>query len=421
MRRTALLIGSQTHGLTGVRNDVEMMADVLAGRGYTAVRCVGEQATRAGILDAYERLICDARPDDAVVVYYSGHGGLAMAPPRHGARSPTLQFIVPTDYAGSAGSDFRGITSPELSVLLVRLVNATRNVTVIVDACHAAHLSRDDELSVKALYSPVYLDVAEQLDRLRQRGLDLGVLDVLGNQGAVRVVACGREQSAFEYTNADGHRIGLFTESLGRALTEVGDRSVSWAALLPRIRARVRAEVPWQRPEAEGPADRLLFRTVAAGLRPGPRRPPLGATTTIEWGRVVDGRAHPLPLTGAVVRAGERVYVGVRNGGRTTVHVSVLGFDDRSRLSVVTSLDPSGVPLGPGDDHVVGRDDLDGRLVGFAPAGRPGGATLAVVVASVPEPPVEAFRDLGPADDDESRHEARHDVHRIPFQILSVR
>ena len=80
MPRKALLIGSQTFGLSGVENDVDTMANVLDERGFTVQRHVGHGATRAAVLDGFEKLITEADRDDAFVIYYSGHGGLLREP-----------------------------------------------------------------------------------------------------------------------------------------------------------------------------------------------------------------------------------------------------------------------------------------------------------------------------------------------------
>ena len=137
---TALLIGAAVDGLPGVANDVGAMSIALHARGLAVVRCVGENATRAGIIAAYERLIADTGAGDAAaVVYYSGHGGWARSPDSGGGDLPAprdLQFIVPTDYRASAPGEFRGITSVELSALLARLTGKTRNVTAMFDCCH---------------------------------------------------------------------------------------------------------------------------------------------------------------------------------------------------------------------------------------------------------------------------------------------
>src|SRR3954451_8056059 len=132
------------------------MTGLLERRGFEVRLCAGGDATRAGILAAYERLISDVRDGDAALVYYSGHGGFARPGKAAAAQRvddleitgppPDLQFIVPVDYHESSETDFRGITAVELSVLLARLTERTHNATVVLDCCHSAHMSRDPDL-----------------------------------------------------------------------------------------------------------------------------------------------------------------------------------------------------------------------------------------------------------------------------------
>lgn len=272
MARTALLIGSQIKGLTGVENDITSMEAALGRWGFTSVRCEAASATRAGILDACERLIADARPEDAIVVYYSGHGGYCRAPAKTspaktspGERpDPAMQFIVPWDIDDSVEGDFRGITSVELSVLFARLTDRTRNVTVALDCCHSAHMARDDERHMipKALDRAVTFEtVVGHYAGLQLQAEKLGRWLPQSNPYAVRIVACAPEQSAYEVDNAAGVRTGLLTDALTTALTEAHTEGlrVSWATVVDRVRQQVLSFYPAQRPEAEGPARRLLF------------------------------------------------------------------------------------------------------------------------------------------------------------------
>jgi len=269
MARKALLIGSQIKGLTGVDNDINSIEAALDRWQFTSVRCEAEAATRAGILDACERLIADARPEDAVVVFYSGHGAYCRPAMRAapGERpDPAMQFIVPWDIDDSTDGDFRGITSVEFSVLFARLTDRTRNLTVAFDCCHSAHMTRDDgrHLFPKALGRVVtYETVVDHYARLRLQAGQLGRFLSQSNPHAVRLVACTDEQSAYEATNANGVQSGLFTDALTRALTEAHTQGlqVSWATVVDRIRDQVLSFYPAQRPEAEGPARRLLFDT----------------------------------------------------------------------------------------------------------------------------------------------------------------
>ncbi|MFI5914335.1 caspase family protein [Dactylosporangium sp. NPDC051541] len=276
-RRTALLIGCQTGGLTGVENDVPAMAGMLERREFAVTRLEGTAATRTGILDAYEELIDRTEPGDVVVVYYAGHGGLARPP--DGGTKPALQFIVPTDFAESTDNDFRGITFVELAVLVGRLTDITHNVTEIFDCSHAGHSSWTwDPMSYKAPgLTPVGGDspapivaglskgrigydlVAHHVSVVMAGGFAAHLRGPIENPYAVRVVACAPEQSAYEYLNHAGVPVSVFTESLILASDEIGSIPIAWTTVLELVRRRVTTLVPGQWPDVEGPSRRLPF------------------------------------------------------------------------------------------------------------------------------------------------------------------
>ncbi|HYS34058.1 MAG TPA: hypothetical protein VEO01_00275, partial [Pseudonocardiaceae bacterium] len=108
--------------------------------------------------------------------------------------------------------DLRGITAIELSVLQARLTRRTRNVTVILDCCHAAHQSRRHDLRVRALYHPTYLDVAEHNAMLSAMGLPENIVDPIqpgrGTAGRLRPVGVGvRVHQQRRGTDRDRHRL----------------------------------------------------------------------------------------------------------------------------------------------------------------------------------------------------------------------
>ncbi|MEU5261147.1 caspase family protein [Amycolatopsis sp. NPDC021455] len=264
MKSRALLIGGKSEGLLGIGHDVDTMATLMDARGFEIRRCDGDTATRAGILAEYERLIADTEAGDRAVVYYSGHGGLEPPVLDGPDPRPGFQFLVPADFHESTPTDVRVITAVELSVNLALLTLKTTNCTVILDCCHAAHMSRDPRLRPKAMPNPVYLNIAAHLERLIKAGLRVDLPDPIGNRQAVRMVACSPWQFAYEYENAAGQSTGLFTESLRIALSEADGLPVSWAAVVSRIRDRMRYLAPDQRPEVEGEGLRRLFETGTA-------------------------------------------------------------------------------------------------------------------------------------------------------------
>ncbi|WP_066953742.1 caspase family protein [Streptomyces lushanensis] len=143
--KRALLIGSQTGGLTGVHTDVEAMDAALTSLGFTTTVGTGTGATAAEIVARYRGLIEDTGSRDTAVVYYSGHGGRERNPPAAAGPGspPWIQYVLPTDFDDRSGSGARCVLAEELSLLQLELTEKTRDVTVILDCCHAARMSRD--------------------------------------------------------------------------------------------------------------------------------------------------------------------------------------------------------------------------------------------------------------------------------------
>ena len=197
MAKRALLIGSQTYGLSGANGDVALMAETLDGRGFeTAVpdrrrRHQSRDHRRVRSSSSDTR----AGPSDPVVIYYSGHGGRTALDgwedlQRRGQRSH-LRYLVPFDMAASSETDFRGLLSEELSSLQRRLTAKTENVTTILDCCHSGTMSRDADRDAQGR-SPL-LPVSRPRSRCWPRWIAGsragGALDD-SNPLAVRLVAC---------------------------------------------------------------------------------------------------------------------------------------------------------------------------------------------------------------------------------------
>jgi hypothetical protein len=318
MKRRALIVGSQTGQLAGVDNDVEVMASLLGKREFEVRRCTGADATRAGILGAYDQLIRDTEDGDASFVYYSGHGGVVHPEDTPaGERFPVFQFIVPTDFEESRRDDFRGILAPELSVLLARLIAKSDNVVVMLDCCHAAHMSRET-LRPRALARDSYFDLGRHVERQIAEGLETDLLRPLGNRTAVRLVACSPTESAYEYPNHRGAPVGVFTESLQIALDEAGTLPVTWTTVMRRVRSRVQLLSPTQRPEVEGAvSNRLLFDTKLADTGDAV------AITAVPGGRALIPGGRLLGITAgdefAVMPAGSALLDDTLSIGTATV------------------------------------------------------------------------------------------------------
>jgi hypothetical protein len=392
----ALLIGAGIDGLEGTAADIAAMKEALSPLGLTMEICDGPAATREGILAAYRRLIDSVGPDDVAVVYYTGHGGrVTPPPPDAGPGLMDLQFIAPFDFHETTPDDFHGITSVELSVLLAELSDKTANATVVLDCCHAAMMSRDGGLRLKAQSEPTpYEQVRNHIDRLSKAGLlDVTRFRTAGSERAVRIVACQPFQSAYEYTGRDGKQIGLLTEALTTALAAAGSESVSWATIMDSVRRQVIATTPGQRPDVEGPARRLTFSveqddmlsTLPVSVDPGGRvwiecAPLLGVRVGDEFmimppgavsadpdkkvGDLTVTAVGPLTATGAVAFAA--TYTGVPLGARAF------------RTKVAAPTIAVAVPTdGPGAADIASAVK-DAPLLRLADIGEPGDAEVRI-------------------------------------------
>jgi Caspase domain len=349
MTRRALLIGSQTFGLTGCDADVALVKGLLGEQGFDTIQTLtGETASREGIVTAIEALIAAAGSEDAVVLYYSGHGGRLAHPDweaRQAAGLPGhLQFIVPWDIEGSTDDDFRGLLAEELSELQWRLTERTRNVTTILDCCHSGYMARNVDLVPKAISRSFPIEgllarVAALPVAHRDGGRDT-------NPNAVRIVACQPEQSAYERNSElEGGRHGVLTESLAALLGDAGIGGLSWTVLGTLVRSRVVALAP-QQPEIEGPADRLPFTLDV-------RRRPQAYPVHIDDGEVTIEAATLLGIA-----AGDRFRL-VSPDGKTTLGTAEVGEVDGD----LALLEVGGGEVPEGSDAVPIETSLPRRAV----------------------------------------------------------
>lgn len=160
-RKLALLVGInqyQKYPLKGCVNDVLMQQLLLIHRfGFNPqdiLILTDKQATRQGILEAFEEhLIKQAKPGDVVVFHYSGHGSRVFDPHPIPLRSPLVDGVglngtfVPVDSVLPAGyPNVGGAVDDIMGHTLFLLMSAiqTENFTAILDSCFSGLKTRGD-------------------------------------------------------------------------------------------------------------------------------------------------------------------------------------------------------------------------------------------------------------------------------------
>lgn len=332
-RRRALLLGSPVGGLLGVLPDVATMRRELEAWGFSCDELTGTAATREGILRALRELVAWARPADAIVIYYSGHGGRGLVVAREGdPPGPKLSFLVPWDIDHEG--DFRGILEHELAGIVDDLSLRTPNVTVILDCCHSAGMARGTDVP-RALPGPRIMTSA-QLSSLAALDRRPRPLDADGHRGVVRVVATAPGSLAFEFREPE-RKGGYLTFELCAALAEARQVPLPWEAILGQVRERVaeRRRSTLQRPEVEGPRWRLPF-SLDEPMVDGERSTLVYGSDGAPWMRA--GRLHGLCT-------GDTVEIQARGSIAATGRVVAL-LDHAARLELDPGAREPRPPLG---------------------------------------------------------------------------
>lgn len=235
-RKLALLVGINQYSgiippLKGCVTDVKLQQELLIHRfGFNPqdiVTLTDQQATRQGILTAFEEhLINQAQPGDVVVFHFSGHGSRVIDPDRD-EPDGLNSTLVPIDSKLPEGYSITGGEVSDImrhTLFLLMYALKTENVTVVLDCCHSGGGTRGN-LRVRSRFggdklqpSPVELDYQKQwLKRLNlspEKFIELRRKNVA--KGVV-IASAKRDQLAVDMTFSDFHA-GAFTYALTQYL-----------------------------------------------------------------------------------------------------------------------------------------------------------------------------------------------------------
>lgn len=261
----ALLIGINDYPepvpvLRGCLNDVQRLNAYLEsycrtfGVAYRPLILCDQQATRQGVIDAFERHFRVAEKDDCCLFQYSGHGARWPAPEAFWHLEPDrmMESLVCYDSRQPGGFD---LMDKELSYLIWQASqNTERPFVSILDSCHSGDMrsvedkKHDLQLEVVgvrglkgALAGGLPLERFVGMMHYRQSA-DGQLAPPYGRR--VHFGAARNDEYAKEVV-AGGRPFGIFTWCLVEALSHTGP-FISYADLLDRVRTRIRQNVKAQ-------------------------------------------------------------------------------------------------------------------------------------------------------------------------------
>ncbi|KAJ7841777.1 hypothetical protein B0H13DRAFT_2365566 [Mycena leptocephala] len=257
----ALIIGIDEYqsnaipDLRGCVNDAQTIKTYLTNRFHipeTQIAFLANQdATRGCILTKFQtHLISNAfiEKDDAIIIYYAGHGSRATAPDSWPSTDGKIETLVRT-------------TSGEIR----------NNITVILDCCHSASGTRGSGPGILPTprFVETLLPIPENLDqdlfggRSGEISLPPGA-SYKFMHSHVLLAACRQQQRARECLSATGEPCGFFTNSLISQLRRIGPNRITYADLLDLL-----PTLPDQNPQCEGEnKDRYLFEVQGPAHEP---------------------------------------------------------------------------------------------------------------------------------------------------------
>ncbi|MCG8454779.1 MAG: caspase family protein [Holophagales bacterium] len=245
--------------LRGTLADVDAMASLLRERapGLHLRILRDSQATRAAVLEAWRWLEAEARADDEVLFYWAGHGS-QVRDDTSDERDGWDETLVPHD-SGRREHPNRDLVDDEIRHWLHRLSAKTRNVALIIDACHSGTAARTGVRTVPRDPQPR----STPAPRIAEAGV--GPADWLGlPPGCVLLSACRDDQKAIEPL-IGGQKRGAFTWALEQAIREA-PAEAAWRDLFAVAESQVAvATFGAQVPQIEGAGRR---ESILAGPAP---------------------------------------------------------------------------------------------------------------------------------------------------------
>ncbi|MEM6992648.1 MAG: caspase family protein [Myxococcota bacterium] len=257
----ALLIGVSAPGLN-VSLAMDRLTPVLNELGFARVeRCVGDNASRKGMLSRIDALANRVGPEDGALLYYFGHGGRVRFPELPApAGEHTFGYVT---CKKDRGAPWEAILDQELSTRLTALDAKCGNVTAILDCCFSGELVRD------VVRHPSEARQEKVTDWVREALADDETLAVDSHPRIVRLTGASPKRQAYAVERS-GRHIGRLTEAFITAVGEAGERpgGLTWATAEHRIREHVIGamgmEGQWV--NVAGPARRRLFSRDSVAL-----------------------------------------------------------------------------------------------------------------------------------------------------------
>ncbi|MFM9909366.1 MAG: caspase domain-containing protein, partial [Chitinophagaceae bacterium] len=274
-RKLALIIAIGTYdSTTGWKtisslNDINYMKPALMGQGFEENNIdvlKNEQATKAGIEAAIDRLIAKAKANDIVVFHFSGHGQQLFDDANKDEADGYDEALVPYDAKMHYGGGYTGqnhLRDDELGIklkLLRKKIGKQGSLLVLLDACHSGTATRGQEFSATRgsdeKCEPI--GYSKTISPSRGGGSESIVDDKELLSNMVVISAASADQLNYETKDAEKNGVGSLSYAFSQAISQTSG-AINYKILFEKIKTAIQSWKSFQNPQIEGNTEQQVL------------------------------------------------------------------------------------------------------------------------------------------------------------------
>lgn len=248
-------------------NDVTIIKDALVLQGFMEKNIawlVDKEATKDGILKAFEQLSKKINRGDLIYIHFSGHG--QQMQDDNGDEIDGLdEALVPYDaamrYELDAAKGRNHLRDDQLSVILDGIrkkVGVTGDVIVVLDACHSGTATR----AIGSSRGTEMIFASNEFNAEKNANIPLkkGFYEVGASMDLSPVVVISGSSASernFEYTY-ENTSYGSLSFAIAKAFQQL-HKGMTYRSVFGKVQGLMATMVPRQTPQIEGEIDRMVF------------------------------------------------------------------------------------------------------------------------------------------------------------------